>query len=132
MKKIIIILCYLAVLIPNVESVEQNQIDSVVVLDEFNISINELISLSKWGRNPFLPYYCLSVDNMLVAEVSDNIYQPVLKKIFWHNHQRCAKINDRFFQQGDVYLDMKILYIGEGLVILIKDNSPCLVLEIEK
>ena len=138
-KRLIILLLFLTVFIKTgqaqQDAIKENSTasceDSIVVLEDFNISLYELISLSKWGRNPFLPFFCLSTDNISASETIKNNYQPVLKKIFWKNNTRCAYINNKIVRQGDSYLDMQVRYIGESLVIMMKNNVSCMFLRPE-
>lgn len=103
--------------------------DSVIILNEFNISLQELISLAKWSRNPFLPYYSLIAEDPTISDLLNDFK---LRKIFYEKDQRKALINTQKVKQGDFYLDLKIQYIGESLVILGKDGSPGKLLKIKR
>ena len=103
--------------------------DNVVILEDFNISLDELRSLEKWGRNPFLPYFSM---NSKLSNEKYNMHQLKLKKLFWKDDLRCALINNKVVRQGDSYLDMKVRYIGDNLVVLMSKNVPCLILKVER
>lgn len=105
--------------------------DSVVILNEFDVSLQELISINRWGRNPFLPYYSLSTDDLLFSDLINSAYRPELKKIFCKRGSRQALLNNQMVEQGDKYLDMKVQYIGESIVILEKNDSPYMLLKVK-
>ncbi len=105
--------------------------DSVVVLDDLNISFEELVSQAKWGRNIFLPYYDLSAEKSLSGKSFKDIYTYNLQKIFWKDSLRCALINNYVINQGDYLLDMKVQYVGESIVILLKHDASFVILKQE-
>jgi hypothetical protein len=105
-----------------------NEKDSVVILDDFDISFNELISLNKWKRNPFLPYYNLSTENVGTYQHSSSIYTPQLEKIYRKNGVYHAVINNQALHEGDTYLDMTVAYIGESIIVLNQVDDQQIVL----
>ncbi len=106
--------------------------DSVVVLTEMKISFNELMKSVKWRRNPFIPMYHLHEKKEENLTDRKFLLRPVLRNTFWQDGARIAHINEQKFQKGEFFWDMKILYIGETIVVLEKDGLPCLLLAIEK
>ena len=114
----------------NLDVGEVSYQDSVVTLNDFNISVQELISITKWGRNPFLPYYSLSGDNILISEFINDLNCPELMKIYFDRNQRKAIINNKIVKVNDFFLDMRIQYIGQSLVLLHKNESPYMLLKL--
>ena len=101
--------------------VPPKSIDSAVALDDFNISLQELITLTKWNRNPFLPYYSLSTDEIIDA---DQMHSLILNDIYHEKGEAKAIINNKIVAEGDLYLDKKVKYIGETIVVLENDEHP--------
>jgi len=108
--------------------VSESSVDSMIALDDFNISLNELISITKWNRNPFLPYYSLSTEEILDA---DQMHSLVLNKIYREKGEMRAIINNRMIGEGDFYLDKRVKYIGESIVVLENDDHPFIGLTLE-
>lgn len=106
--------------------------DSVVVLKEMKISFDELMNSVKWQRNPFLPMSYLQEKKESNQNGREFLIHPVLKKTFWQETVRVANINEQKFKKGEFFWDMKILYVGETIVVLERDGLPCLLLTIEK
>ncbi|MBD3289280.1 hypothetical protein GF337_10790 [candidate division KSB1 bacterium] len=106
--------------------------DSVVVLAEMNISFDELYTSFKWSRNPFAPMYHLKDPKNNGGEYQELLLKPFLENLFWAQNSRVALINENNFQKGEYFLDMKILYIGETVVMFEKNGSPCLLIKIER
>ena len=102
-------------------------IDTVIALDEFSVSIQELTSLSKWNRNPFLPYYSVSSDNV---ENFKTLFVPELKSIFYEKGKLKAVVNNDIISQGESYLNMEVKYIGETIVVFKKENKEIFILQL--
>jgi hypothetical protein len=106
--------------------------DSIVVLSEIQISFDELMNSVKWRRNPFLPMSHLQEREKSEENDREFLIKPVLKKTFWQDDARVANINEQKFKKGEFFWDMKILYVGETIVVLEREGLPCLLLTIEK
>jgi hypothetical protein len=97
--------------------------DSVVSLDEFDISIQELVSQTRWKRNPFLPYYDLSTEKLVDDQYVLYTESPQLERTYRENGNYKAVVSNKTLAAGDDYMGMKVTYIGETLVILDKKNQ---------
>jgi hypothetical protein len=108
------------------------QTESSIQLGELNISLQGVMSLTNWGRNPFLPYSHLISDDQFFFTDGKAMSKFKITYIFFQNGHRTALINQQKIQQGDRYLDKKVHYIGERLVILDNDNDSFTMLIADK
>lgn len=109
-----------------------NAIENEVELDAVTISYDELLCSVKWKRCPFTPYYHLKTRDESAFATENFFTRPVIGKTYWEQRNRFAEINGEQFSEGDNYLNMKIMYIGESVVLFEREGIPCLLLTIEK
>ncbi len=97
--------------------------DSSIVLDELAISLDEVMSVNRWSRNPFLPY------NNLYSEHANNEYgsvdsgMPRIERIFRDSGKYKVQISNSVMQEGDRFLNMTVAYIGESIVIFSREDD---------
>ncbi|MBN2011229.1 hypothetical protein JW960_17935 [candidate division KSB1 bacterium] len=107
----------------------EDEMDSVITLDEFDISFDEMLSMNRWKRNPFLPYYNLSAEG-LENQQTHRTYTPKLERIYRDEGVYKAVVNKTIVREGDAYLDLTVAYVGESILVFQQANNQQLALKL--